>query len=318
MVIKVSEKVLRGGPPRLRRRNKYIMGLPLLLLTLPGIVYLIMFHYIPMFGVVIAFKDTDYTRGILGGDWIGLENFKFFFTSRDAGRVIFSTVAYSIWFYVVATFFAILIALLLFEVTHKRWLKYFQTTMALPSMISWIIIAYIVYALLSTDHGVINNILVKFGAEPINWYTSPGKWPAILTIVRVWQGVGMNCVVYYAALMGLDESLFEAARLDGASRIKQIWYISLPSIMPVLSVMTILEMGSVMSGNTGIFYQVTMNSPALYPTTDIINTYILRGIQDGMTGVTAAVGLFQNVVGCILLILTNTIIRRVSPENAMF
>lgn len=139
-------------------------------------------------------------------------------------------------------------------------------------MISWIIIAYIVYALLSTDHGVINNILVKFGAEPINWYTSPGKWSAILTIVRVWQGVGMNCVVYYAALMGLDESLFEAARLDGASRIKQIWYISLPSIMPVLSVMTILEMGSVMSGNTGIFYQVTMNSPALYPTTDIINT----------------------------------------------
>lgn len=316
----MSEKVLTVGssPLHRRRKSKYITSLPLLFLTLPGVIYLIMFHYLPMFGVVIAFKDTDYTRGILGGEWIGFENFRFFFESNDAGRVIFSTMAYSVWFHVIATTCAIIVALLLFEITRKRWLRYFQTTMALPSMISWIIIAYIVYALLSTDHGLVNHLLSKFGVEPINWYTSPGKWPVILTIVRVWQGVGMNCVVYYAALMGLDESLFEAARLDGASRIKQIWYISLPSIMPVLCVMTILEMGSIMSGNTGIFYQVTMNSPALYPTTDIINTYILRGIKDGMTGVTAAVGLFQNVVGCILLITTNTIIRKISPENAMF
>ena len=299
-------------------RSKYITSLPLLLLCLPTVIYLILFHYLPIFGITAAFTDYNNVDGILGSPWVGLKNFKFFFESNDAGRVIFSTMAYSIWFYIVATFFSILIALLLFEVNNKKCLKFFQTTMALPSMISWIIVAYIVYSMLSFDHGVVNTLLHNLGLQEINWYSSPKYWPGILTIVRVWQGVGMNCVIYYAALMGLDESLFEAARLDGASRLKQIWYISLPSITPIVCIMTILEMGSVMSGNLGIFYQVPMNSPALYPTTDIINTYILRGLKESAFGVAAAVGLFQNTVGCILLLVTNAITKKISPENSMF
>lgn len=301
-----------------KRTSKYITSLPLLLICVPAIIYLLMFNYLPIFGIVIAFKDYNYADGIPGSPWVGLDNFKFLFQSNDAYKVIFNTVGYHFWFYIVSTIASVVLALLLFEVSKKRYLKYLQTTIAIPAMISWVIVAYIVYSILNYDSGIANTLLSSLGLSKVNWYSTTSPWFAILTIVRIWQGVGMGCVVYYAALMGVDESLFEAAKLDGAGRLKQIWHISLPSIIPVICIMSILSMADVMNGNLGVFYQVPRDSQALYPVTDIINTYILRGLKSGSMGVTAAVGLFQNVVGCIMLILTNAVIKKVSPENSMF
>ena len=301
-----------------KKVNKYIAGLPLLFLSLPAIVYLILFHYLPIFGIVVAFKEFNYSDGIINSPWIGLDNFKFFFQSNDAIRVIFNTIGYSLWFNLIGTVFAIVVALLLFEVTNKKCLKFFQTTIAIPSMISWVILTYIVYAVLNFDSGIANTFLTSIGLDKISWYSSPGYWPFILTVVKVWQGVGMSCVIYYAALMGVDESLFEAAKLDGANRLQQIRYISLPAITPVICIMTILAMAHIMSGDIGVFFQVPRDSVSLYPVTDIINTYILKGLKTGSMGVSAAVGLFQNVVGCVMLLVTNALVKKISPDNSMF
>ena len=309
---------MRNSIEKKKRKNKYIAGLPLLLLCMPVIVYFIMFHYLPIFGIVIAFKDFNYMDGIWGSPWVGLDNFKFFFMSNDALRVIGNTIGYSLWFNLISIIASITIAILLYEVNSKKWLKYFQTSMAIPSMISWVIVAYVVYSVLNYESGVANTLLAQLGIDKIRWYASPKYWPWILSIVRVWQGVGMSCVLYYAALMGIDESLFEAAKLDGANRLKQIWHISLPSIVPIICVMAILSMADIMSGNIGIFYQVPRDSVSLYPATDIINTYILRGLKTGSMGVSAAVGLFQNVAGCVMLVVTNTLVKKINPENAMF
>jgi putative aldouronate transport system permease protein len=303
-----------------KKTNKYILSLPLLVLCLPAVINLLLFHYLPIFGIVTAFKKFTYTGGILNSPWIGFDNFKFFFESSDAIRVIFNSLGYSIWFIITNKFFSIVVALLLYEVSKKYFLKFFQTSMAIPSMISFSIITYIVYAVLSTDSGLLNNFLANFGVERITWYNSPGYWPGILTIVNLWQSVGMGCVVYYAALMGVDESLYEAAKLDGASRIQQIRYISIPSIIPVICIMLIMSMSNILGGGIGLFYQVTMQSSALIPTTDVISTYILRGLTlgDEQMGIAAAVGLFQNLVGCIMLISSNLIVKKISPENSMF
>ena len=309
---------MRNSIQKRSRKNKYIAGLPLLALCLPVIIYFIMFHYLPIFGIVIAFKDFNYIDGILGSPWVGLDNFKFFFMSNDALRVIGNTVGYSLWFNLLSIVASITVAILLYEVNSKKCLKYFQTTMAIPSMISWVIVAYIVYSVFNYESGVANTLVANFGLDKIKWYSEPEYWPWILSFVRIWQGIGMSCVLYYAALMGIDESLFEAAKLDGANRLKQIWHISLPAITPVICVMAILSMADIMSGNIGIFYQVPRDSVTLYPVTDIINTYILRGLKTGSIGVSSAVGLFQNIAGCIMLIATNTLVKKINPENAMF
>lgn len=300
-----------------RKRSKYITSLPLLLLCSPVIAYLIVFHYIPIGGIVVAFQNFNYIDGF-GSPWVGLSNFKFFFESSDAVKVIFNTVGYSLWFQLLSTVCGLIIALLLYEINSKNALKYFQTTIAIPSILSWVIVAYIVYAILNFDNGLMNTTLNALGIKSIAWYNSPTYWPAILSVVCIWQGVGMGCLIYYAALMGIDQQLFEAAKLDGAGRLKQVWHISLPSILPIISIMSIMAMGNIMSGNFGLFYQVPMDSASLYSATDIINTYLLRGLKTGSMGVTAAVGLFQSVCGVILLLITNASVKKISAENSMF
>lgn len=301
----------------IKQRSKYITSLPLLMLCMPVIIFLFVFHYIPIFGIIVAFQDFSYRDGFLS-KFVGLDNFRFFFESSDAWVVIRNTVLYHFWFHILSTVTGIILAILFFEINSRGALKYFQSIMALPSILSWVIIAYIVYAVLSYKSGVANTILNALGMESIEWYNQAKYWPAILSIVSVWQGVGMGCLLYYAAFMGIDGALFEAAELDGAGRIRQIWHIMMPAILPIVSIMAIMSVGSVMSGNMGLFYQVPMDSPALYSRTDIITTYLLRGLKTGSMGVTAAVGLFQSVTGSILLLVTNAIVRKISPDNAMF
>lgn len=303
---------------KLNSRTRAISSLPLLSICLPAIIFTVIFHYIPLFGVVIAFKDYNYIDGILGSPWVGIENFKFFFSSNDAVRVIFNTVGYNVLFMLLEMLFGVVLALMMYEINSRGMLKYVQTTTSIPYTLSIVVIAYIVYALLSYDSGLINSVIRSFGGKPILWYNTPKYWPFILTFTHLWQMLGFGCLLYYAALIAVDQQLFEAAAIDGASRMKQIIHISIPELVPIICLKIIMGVGNVVNSSLGLFYQIPMNSAALYSKTDVISTYVLRGLQTGSIGVTAAVGLAQNVCGFILLVVSNTIIKKVRPENALF
>lgn len=303
---------------KLNSRTRAISSLPLLSICMPAIIFTVIFHYIPLFGVVIAFKDYNYIDGILGSPWVGIENFKFFFSSNDAVRVIFNTVGYNVLFMLLEMLFGVILALMMYEINSRGMLKYVQTTTSIPYTLSIVVIAYIVYALLSYDSGLINSVIRSFGGKPILWYNTPKYWPFILTFTHLWQMLGFGCLLYYAALIAVDQQLFEAAAIDGASRMKQIIHISIPELVPIICLKIIMGVGNVVNSSLGLFYQIPMNSAALYSKTDVISTYVLRGLQTGSIGVTAAVGLAQNVCGFILLVVSNTIIKKVRPENALF
>jgi len=304
--------------PKNSLTTKIKANIPLAIMCLPTLAYVICFCYLPMFGVIIAFKDYNYVDGILGSPWVGFEHFKFFFESNEAAVLLRNTILYNVLFIILGTFLKVLVAILLYEITSKVALKAYQTTIILPNFISWVLVAYIGYALFSSETGMFNAILKNMGNEAIQWYSAPKYWPYILTIFEMWKGVGMGCIIYYAALMGVDRSLYEAAEIDGANRFKQITNISIPTILPTICILLIMSVGGILGGDFGLFYQLPRNSGALYPVTDVISTYVYRGLQAGDMGSTAAIGLFQNAVGLVLTLGTNLFIKKVNPENAMF
>lgn len=288
------------------------------LLCLPAIAFFIIFHYIPMFGATIAFKDFNYADGIFGSDWIGFENFKFFFMSQDAWRITRNTVGYSLINLTLGTAVYVGIALLLYEITNRKCIKTYQTIMIFPHFMSWVIVGYITHVLFSSEFGVLNKIITVFGGQKINWYSDPKVWPVILPLVNIWKNLGMSCIMYYAALMGIDSQIYEAAKIDGAGRWRQTISITIPELVPMIIIMTILSVGSIFRSDFGLYYQIPRDIGALYPTTDVIDTYVYRGLQGGDVGITAAVGLFQSFVGLVLVVLTNYIVKKVEPDNAMF
>lgn len=306
------------GSPRKFKKQLWKDNTALFILVIPAVLYFIIFHYLPMLGVVLAFKDYRYDLGIFGSAWSGFSNFEFFIRSQDAGRVLRNTVGYGFIFIVVNTALATGIALLLFEIKNKLALKYYQTTLILPRFLSWIIVGYLTYALLSPTYGVLNQILQIVGVEPIEWYTNVKYWPFILTLSEAWKSVGIGSIIYYAGLMGLDAEMYEAAKIDGAGRWRQMWSISIPSLVPLMTIMVLLSLGNIFRGDFGLFYQIPRDIGLLYPATDIIDTYVYRGLRSGDIGMSTAVGLFQSVAGLILLLTVNGIIRKVRPENALF
>lgn len=305
-----------AAKPKKKRAGKE--SWELLLLALPALIYYFIMNYIPMFGIVIAFKDYKYNRGIFGSEWCGFNNFKFFFESQDAWRITRNTVGYGILFIVMGVICGVAIALLLFEIRKKIALKTYQTLMILPNFLSWVIVSYITYILLNPVLGVVNRVFDVFHIPTQDWYSDPKYWPFILTYSQIWKTVGMNSIMYYAALMAIDESLFEAASLDGANKWQQIRHISIPSLLPLVTILIINNMGSIFRGDFGLFYQIPRDIGALYPTTDIIDTYVYRGLRTGDVGITSAVGFFQSFVGLFMVVGTNAVIRKIAPENAMF
>lgn len=304
---------LKGKQAAQRRYN-----LTLLALCIPGLICLFLFNYLPMGGIIIAFKKYAPMKGLFASEWVGLKNFEFFFTSQDMFRTIRNTVLYSITFLITDLLFGVLIAVLLYNLRTKVGLKVYHTIIMIPRFMSIIIIAYIVYALLSQQSGVLNRIIVSLGGTAIQWYTKPAYWPFILTIVHIWAGLGSGCLYYYSALTATDPTLYEAAEIDGANVLQKTWHISIPELIPIMVMMTILGIGGLFNGDIGLFYQVTRNTGLLYSTTDIINTYTYRALLAGSLEKSAAVGLFQSVVGLFLVVGTNAIVRKISPENSMF
>ncbi|MBQ2236604.1 MAG: sugar ABC transporter permease [Clostridia bacterium] len=305
-----------------KQKNKslqWLKNVPYFLMQVPGLLWLVLFHFVPIFGLVIAFKDYKYANGIFGSAWNGLDNFKTFFSANYAFRIFRNTIGYNlIWMLLVNLFLGMLIAIMLYEVRNKIANKIYQTSMLIPYFVSYVIIAYIGFLFLSHDNGLLNQLIKSFGGKEIYWYYEPKVWPYILTFFDAWKNIGMASLYYYAALLAIDPCLFESASLDGAGRLRQIWYISVPELMPMASVVLISKVGGVLGGGMDIFYQLPMNSSKVYETTETIATYLFRGLASGSISTSAAVGFFQSVIGVILLLITNRIIRKISPENAMF
>lgn len=292
---------------------------PLLLIALPGIVYLIINNYMPMFGVFLAFKDYDFVKGIFGSDWCGFKNFKYLF-SQDAFTITRNTILYNLAFIVFGTMAAIIIAIMLCELGEKIRVKFFQASLLLPNLLSWVVIAFIGYAFLNSDTGFINNTLIKmFGGEPVAWYMTSKYWPVILVIVYLWKNAGYSSIIYMASISGIDKSIFEAAKIDGATKMQQILHITLPMLKPTVVIMTLMAVGRIFYSDFGLFYQVPMNSGALYNVTQTIDTYVYHGLMElNDVGMSAAAGLYQSVIGFILVVTANGIVRKVDGDNALF
>lgn len=287
------------------------MALPLFML--------ILFSYVPMFGIIIAFKDYKFNKGILGSNWVGLKNFEFFLKSNDFFVITRNTILLNLLFIVTGILAALMLAILLYNVNSRKTTKVLQTLYITPNFVGWVLVSYLVYAFLNPQYGMINNFLRTVGLPEIAWYSEPKYWPVILTVVNIWKHVGMDSVMYYAALMGIDEALFEAARIDGANNSQITRKIMIPEIMSVITILTILKIGSIFRGDFGLFYQVTMDSALLYDVTDVVDTYVYRTMKESNNmSLTTAIGFLQSVVGLVMVVGTNWLSKKIDGENGLF
>lgn len=292
---------------------------PLLIMILPVIIYVIIFNYAPMAGAVIAFKQYNFAQGIFGSPWCGFNNFRFFFMSGKAWQVTQNTVLYNAAFIVVQNTLEIAAAIFLSEISGKRFKKFTQGAMFLPNFISWVVVGAIAYNLLSYDFGFVNSMLTSMGMEKWSVYTDASYWPGIFVFLSAWKHVGYGSIIYLAAIMGIGSDIYESAALDGANEWQKIRYITLPGLKSTFFVLLILAIGNIFRGNFDMFYQLVGNNGLLYNSTDVIDTYVFRSLLTSYEfGMSSAIGLYQSVLCCIVLIVTNLIIRRVSPENALY
>lgn len=293
--------------------------LPIYLMMIPGFLYLIINKYIPMFGIIVAFKNYNYSLGIFGSKWNGLKNFKFLFKTKDAFTITRNTLVYNAVFIILGNSLGILIAILLNEIRSKMAKKTYQTIILLPFLLSIVIVSYIVYGIFSTEFGIANHMLTSLGKDRISWYSTPKYWPFILTFINLWKNMGYNTVLYYATLIGIDVSYYEAAVVDGASRWQRIRYITIPSLIPTITIMVLMAISRIFYSDFGLFYQVPLNSGPLIDVTNTIDTYVYRGLRENSNiGMSAAAGLYQSVVGFIMVIAANTLVKRMGNGNELF
>jgi len=309
-----------SGNRLLRQWRRVKKWWPVYLMMLPGAAYLIINNYIPMTGIVVAFKKYNVQDGIWGSRWVGLQNFEYLFTSKDAWIMTRNTLLYNLAFLVINNVLGILTAILITEVNRKRFRHFFQSMVLVPFVLSIVIISYIVFAFLSADGGILNHtILPALGLDEVDWYNSPQYWPFILVIVNAWKGVGYGSMIYIAGITGIDKGLYEAAELDGAGKIRQILNVTLPSLVPSIITLCMLSIGRIFYSDFGLFYQVPMNSGTLYSVTNVIDTQVYRMlITVGNIGMSSASGFYQSIVGFILVFMSNMLVRKISADNALF
>lgn len=315
-----------------RRATKRRLGIggfranwPLYIMFLPGILLTLAFCYLPMFGIIIAFKKINLRDGLFSSPWVGLENFTMLLKNANAWISIRNTLAYNAVFIAAGLVLSVALAITLSIMRNKLASKIYQTVYLMPHFLSMVIVAYLVFAFLNMESGFINNAILPMlygeGAQKINWYAESGAWPFILFIVRIWKTVGYGSIVYLAAIAGIDTEMYEAAKIDGANLWKQILHITLPSLKTLMIIMTILNVGHIFSADFGLFYNVTMNSGALYPTTLVINTYVynmMTAAGTASTGLASAAAMLQSVLGFVLVVVTNAVVRKIDESSALF
>ena len=293
---------------------------PLYLMFIPGVIYLFINCYIPMFGIQIAFRQYNARDGVYGSPWVGIDNFKFLFRTKDAWVMIRNTLLYNLVFIVLGTVLAIIVAIILNEVRNKAAKQAYQTIILIPYLISMVIVSYLAFAFLSSSNGYINNsILPAFGAKPIDWYNQSKYWPFILVIINLWKGLGYNMILYYSTICGIDSTLYEAAVVDGATRWQQVKNITLPGLKSTIVILTLMALGGIFRSDFGLFYQVTQNSGPIINVTQTIDTYVYRGLmQTNNIGMSSAAGVYQSVVGFVLVVTANFVVRKVDSESSLF
>lgn len=296
------------------RRNK-----SLLFLCIPAIAYFLVFSYTPLIGLVVAFQKFSPAKGIFGSEFVGFDNFEFFIKSPDFYTVTFNTLFLNAIFISTTMFTSIVIAILIFEINNKIFKRVTQSIVILPHFISWTVIALISEALLKTNGGMFNLVLNFFGKESISFYQTASAWPGLLTVLRIWQGAGYGSILYLATLTGIDEGVIEAARIDGANSWGVIRYIKLPLLRGTAVLLLIMSVGKIFNGDFGMIYALVGANSLLYPTTDVIDTYVYRQLMESNNmGLSSAVGLYQSIMGLIMVLVSNQIARRIDRDSAMF
>ena len=303
-----------------KKKIRWKQNLPNYLLALPGIIYMICNNYLPMFGIVIAFKKLNFAKGILASPWCGLKNFEFLFKSSTAFTMIRNTICYNVLWLILGHVLAIASAILLNEITNRFRARFYQSVILLPYLMSWVVVSYLVFAFLSADTGMFNNSILKpLGIAPVNWYSESKYWPFILTFVNHWKNNGYTMIVYFASIVGISQDYYEAAMLDGATKWQQIKHITIPQLVPTIITLMILSVGRIFASDFGLFYQIPRNTGALYNATQTIDVYVYNALmQRSDYGMASAASVFQSIVGFLMVMVTNAIVRKVSRENAMF
>ncbi len=302
-----------------KRKKNFRRNVPFLLLALPAIIVILIMNYFPMFGLLLAFKNYNFSDGFLGSPWVGLKNFDFFFSSMQAWRITRNTIGMNLMFIAGNLIISVGFAVILNEVKSRMAVKLYQTAMFFPYFISWVVAGIMLYAFLNSEFGILNGFLAQFGIEKISWYSEWKYWPFILFIMYIWKHAGYSTLVYYATILGFNDEYYEAAYLDGATRWQCVTKITIPMLVPIITMMTLLNIGKIFYADFGLFFQLPRDIGLLYPTTDVIDTYVYRTLKvTGDVGMSAAVGFYQSVVGFILVIVSNLVVRKINEENALF
>ena len=302
--------------------RKFRQDIPLYILALPGGIALLLFSYFPMAGIILVFKDYNFRGGIFGSPWADpiTKNFRFFFNNiSTAMRSTGLTVMYNLLFFIIGTIFAVAIAIMLSEIKGKFFIKISQSLMFLPYFISWMVMGAILYAMLNVDSGLVNQILISIGKEPIDFYAKPKTWIAILTIVNTWQSCGYTSIIYYGVLTGIDSSLYEAAKVDGATKLQCIRKITIPLLRPTIIILFLLSIGNMLKGNLNMIIGLTNLNPVLFPTTDLIDVFVYRsGVRNGEMAFASAISLYQSIFGFLLVITANKIAGKFDKDSTLF
>lgn len=305
-----------------RKKKSFLRGgdLTLYLMAFPTVAFLLLFCYAPMAGLVMAFQDLNITKGIFNSPFVGLKNFQFLFSTTDAFVITRNTVCYNLAFIVINMALSIIMALMLSELSNRRTAKVYQTLFMLPYFLSWAVVAIVGTAFLDRDYGLVNHFLRYLGeAGKTDWYRQRDLWPPLIIGINAWKGVGYSTVLYLAVISGISDEYYEAAVLDGANKLQQAVYITLPHLRLVICISLIMAMGNIFRGDFGLFYLVTKNTGRIYSVTDVIDTYIYRGLTLlSNVGMSTAAGLYQSVVGLVMVLLTNWIVTKIDADSAMF
>lgn len=307
-----------AAKPR-KKRVQTKMTLALFSMMLPEFIYLLINNYIPMAGLTIAFKRFDYSKGIWGSEWCGFDNFTYLFKTQDAVNIIRNTIGYNLVFIILGNVLAVAVAIMLNNLRGQMNKKIYQTVILIPYLISMVVVSYIVFGFLSQENGFLNKLIVSMGGDPISWYTISKYWPFILVIVNLWKGFGYSSILYYATVIGIDSSLYEAATVDGANKWKQIWHVTLPGLKGTIITMVLLNLGRMFYTDFGLFYQVPMRSGLISSVTDTIDVFVYKGLtQLNDVGRASAAGFLQSVLGFVLVLTANYIVRKIDEDNALF
>lgn len=315
-----KEKKKAARPIRLKKRWD-MDDTELSILALPTTVWFICFAFLPMIGIIIAFKDYKISGGFLQNmiqsEWVGFKNFKFLFSTGDIWLILRNTILYNIVFIILGIVLPVGAALLVGQLHSKRMGKVYQTAMFMPYFLSWVVVAAIVWAFLSYDMGIVNGVVKSMGGEPQQWYMKREIWPFFLVFMNVWKGLGYSMVVYLATITGIDRTLYEAAVIDGASIWQQMKYITLPLMKAVIIMMFIMSVGRIFSSDFGLFYQVPRDSNSLYNVTATLDVFVYRQLKTASTSMASAAAFVQSVAGCVMILIANGIVRKIDPESAM-